>query len=54
VLGLIALGNTNPEIAGRLSLSVRTVETHRKHIQQKLGLTTRPDLVRYALEHELI
>lgn len=54
VLRLIALGNTNPEIAAALSLSVRTVETHRKHIQQKLGLTARPELVRYALHHELI
>lgn len=54
VLRLIALGNTNPEIAAALSLSVRTVETHRKHIQQKLGLTARPELVRFALRHELI
>jgi two-component system, NarL family, response regulator NreC len=54
VLRLIALGNTNAEIAQGLSLSVRTVESHRKHIQQKLGVTTRPELVRYALEHKLI
>ncbi|HET9706723.1 MAG TPA: response regulator transcription factor, partial [Gemmatimonadales bacterium] len=54
VLRLITLGNTNPEIAAELSLSVRTVETHRKHIQQKLGLTARSELVRYALRHELI
>jgi two-component system response regulator NreC len=54
VLRLIALGNTNPEIAAELSLSVRTVETHRKHIQQKLGVTTRPELVRYALAQKLI
>lgn len=54
VLQLIALGHTNGEIASDLSLSVRTVESHRKHIQQKLGLSTRPELVRYALEQRLI
>lgn len=54
VLGLIALGYTNPEIAEKLFLSVRTVETHRANIQHKLGLTTRAELVRYALDHELI
>ncbi len=54
VLRLIALGHTNNEIAERLFLSVRTVESHRSHIQQKLGLTTRSELVRYALERGLI
>jgi two-component system response regulator NreC len=54
VLGLIALGYTNPEIADKLFLSVRTVETHRANIQHKLGLTTRAELVRYALDHELV
>lgn len=54
VLGLMALGHTNREIAEQLSLSVRTVETHRSHIQQKLGLSSRPDLTRYALENGLI
>jgi two-component system response regulator NreC len=54
VLRLMALGHTNREIGEQLGLSVRTVETHRAHIQQKLGLTTRPDLTRYALEHNLI
>ncbi len=54
VLRLIALGNTNAEIAERLYLSVRTVETHRSHIQQKLRLSTRAELVRYALERGLI
>ncbi len=51
VLELIALGHTNTEIAERLYLSVRTVESHRAHIQQKLRLSTRAELVRYALEH---
>jgi two-component system, NarL family, response regulator NreC len=54
VLRLIALGNTNAEIAEQLYLSVRTVETHRSHIQQKLRLSTRAELVGYALERGLI
>lgn len=54
VLRLIALGHTNAEIAERLYLSVRTVETHRAHIQQKLGLSSRAELVRYALQRGLI
>src|SRR5471032_1627327 len=54
VLRLIALGNTNAEIAEQLFLSVRTVETHRSHIQQKLRLSTRAELVGYALERGLI
>lgn len=54
VLRLMALGHTNREIAEQLSLSVRTVETHRAHVQQKLGLTGRPELTRYALAHGLI
>jgi two-component system response regulator NreC len=54
VLRLIALGHTNAEIADQLYLSVRTVESHRAHIQQKLRLTRRSELVRYALEHGLL
>ena len=54
VLKLIALGHTNAEIAAQLYLSVRTVESHRAHIQQKLGRNTRAELVRYALDHDLI
>jgi two-component system response regulator NreC len=54
VLRLIALGYTNGEIAEQLYLSTRTVETHRAHIQRKLGRNTRAELVRYALEHNLI
>jgi two-component system response regulator NreC len=48
VLRLIALGHTNAEIAASLFLSVRTVESHRAHIQQKLGVRNRSDLVAYA------
>ncbi len=54
VLRLIALGHTNTEIASSLYLSVRTVESHRAHIQQKTGRTTRAGLVAYAREHELL
>jgi len=54
VLRMIALGYTNAEIAERLYLSIRTVESHRAHIQQKLRRSSRADLVRYALEHGLV
>jgi two-component system response regulator NreC len=54
VLGMIALGHTNAEIAAKLFLSVRTVESHRSHVQQKLRLTTRSQLVHYALQHGLV
>jgi two-component system, NarL family, response regulator NreC len=54
VLRLIALGHTNAEIAQKLFLSVRTVETHRSHIQQKLRLSTRAELVAYAIERGLV
>jgi two-component system response regulator NreC len=54
VLRLIALGHTNAEVAERLFLSVRTIETHRAHIQQKLNLASRAELVRYALDRSLI
>jgi two-component system response regulator NreC len=54
VLRLIALGHTNAVIAEQLYLSVRTVETHRANIQQKLRLSTRAELVGYALERGLI
>jgi two-component system, NarL family, response regulator NreC len=54
VLKLIALGHTNGEIASSLFLSVRTVESHRAHIQQKVGLTTRAELVGYATDRGLL
>jgi two-component system, NarL family, response regulator NreC len=54
VLRLIALGHTNAEIASQLYLSVRTVESHRAHIQQKTRRSTRAELVGYALEHGLV
>jgi two-component system response regulator NreC len=54
VLRLLALGYTNAEIGAHLFLSVRTVESHRAHIQQKLRRSTRAELVRYALDHHLL
>jgi two-component system response regulator NreC len=50
VLRLIALGHTNPEIAAQLGISVRTVESHRTHVQHKAGVSSRAELVRYALD----
>jgi two-component system, NarL family, response regulator NreC len=54
VLRLIARGLTNREIAERLFLSVRTVESHRARLQRKLELTRRSELVEYALERGLV
>jgi two-component system response regulator NreC len=54
VLRLLALGHTNQEIAASLFISVRTAETHRAHIMQKLRLRTRAELVQYALQNGLL
>ena len=54
VLRLLALGHTNQEIAKRLYISVRTAETHRAHIMQKLRLASRAELVRYAIAQGLL
>jgi DNA-binding NarL/FixJ family response regulator len=54
VLRLLALGHTNQEIAKMLFISVRTAETHRAHIMQKLRLSTRAELVRYAIANGLL
>jgi two-component system, NarL family, response regulator NreC len=54
ILGLLARGYTNPEIAEQLVLSVRTVETHRANIQRKAGLSNRAELIAYAVEHKLV
>ena len=54
VLRLLALGHTNQEIAKMLFISVRTAETHRAHIMRKLSLSSRAQLVRYALDQGLI
>ena len=54
VLERIALGETNAEVAAALQISVRTVETHRAHIQQKSGCSSRSELVRYARQHGIL
>jgi two-component system response regulator NreC len=54
VLRLLALGHTNQEISKQLYISVRTAETHRAHIMQKLRLSSRAELVRYALAQGLL
>jgi two-component system response regulator NreC len=54
VLRLLALGHTNQEIAQQLYISVRTAETHRAHIMQKLRLSSRAELVRYAIDQSLL
>jgi two-component system response regulator NreC len=54
ILRLVALGHTNAEIGTLLHLSVRTIEARRAHVQQKLGRSSRPELVRYALERGLL
>jgi two-component system, NarL family, response regulator NreC len=54
VLRLIGLGHTNAEISERLYLSVRTIESHRARIQEKLGVSGRAELIRYALDNGLI
>jgi len=54
VLSLLALGHTNAEIGDRLHLSRRTVESHRASLQSKTGCGTRAELVRYAIDHDLL
>jgi two-component system, NarL family, response regulator NreC len=54
VLRLLALGHTNQEIAKMLYISVRTAETHRAHIMQKLRLSSRAELVRYAIAEGML
>jgi two-component system, NarL family, response regulator NreC len=54
VLALLAQGHTNQEIGVQLYISVRTAETHRAHIMRKLGVSTRSELVRYAIDHGML
>jgi two-component system, NarL family, response regulator NreC len=54
VFTLAAEGHSNPEIAQMLSISPRTVETHRSNVMRKLGLRTQTDLIRYALQRGII
>jgi DNA-binding NarL/FixJ family response regulator len=53
VLRLIAQGTRMKDIAARLKISVRTVEDHRSHLLQLLGLSTTADLIRFAVKHGL-
>lgn len=54
VLGLVAAGNTNKELAEALFISVKTVETHKTHIMEKLGLKNTTELVKYAIKNKII
>ena len=54
IVRLVALGHTSREIADRLVLSVRTVEAHRARVQPRLGVASRAELVRWALDHGLL
>jgi DNA-binding NarL/FixJ family response regulator len=54
IVQLLAEGNTNKEVASRLNISVKTVETHRSHIMQKLNLNSVSDLVRYAIRNKMV
>ncbi len=54
VATLLSYGYTNQEVAARLAISVRTVESHRGNLMAKLGALTRADVVRWALENGLL
>ncbi len=54
VLRLVAAGHTNPEIAEKLVISIRTVETHRAAIHRKLNTNSRAEVVTFAREHGLL
>jgi DNA-binding NarL/FixJ family response regulator len=54
VLALVATGKSNREVADGLSISVKTVETHKTHILMKLGLNNNKELIRYAIKHNII
>jgi DNA-binding NarL/FixJ family response regulator len=54
VLGLVATGKTNQEVADALFISIKTVETHKTHIMEKLGLRNSTELVKYAIKHNII
>jgi DNA-binding NarL/FixJ family response regulator len=54
VLLQLAQGKSNKEVANELNISVRTVETHRKNIKRKLGISSTAGLTRYAMEHGVL
>ena len=51
---LLALGHTNREIATKLSVSIRTVDTHRGNLLKKLGLRNNSDITRFAIQNKII
>ncbi len=54
VATLLAYGHTNTEIADRLTISIRTAEMHRANAMRTLGAESRADVVRWALDHNLL
>lgn len=54
ILGLVASGKTNRELAESLFISIKTVETHKTHILEKLGLKNTAELIRYAIKNNII
>ena len=54
ILLQLAQGKSNKEVAFALDISVRTVETHRKNIKRKLGISSTAGLTRYAMEHGVL
>jgi two-component system, NarL family, response regulator NreC len=54
IMQLLALGYSNHEIADRLTLSPRTIESHRAHVMNKLGANTRAEMVRIALDADML
>lgn len=54
ILKLFAEGHSNPQIAEKLFISTRTVESHKNHIMQKLSLKSTVDLVKFAIKHQII
>lgn len=54
ILNLTANGLTSKEIAERLEISARTVEAHRANIREKLGISTASELIKYAIDHNLM
>lgn len=54
ILLLLAQGRSNKQVAAELDISVRTVETHRKNLKRKLGISSTAGLTRYAMEHGVL
>jgi len=54
VLGLVAAGKTNKELAETLFISAKTVETHKSHVMEKLGVKNVMELIKYAIKNKII